>query len=208
MSFAHHHRCVWFSCCAVVMSLGVAGHSIAVSVHGSASAGSGSGSGSGSGGAMIHAEDDTAEGEDLVELKVAEPKSAEVIAAVKLINSKLDKFHCDRNDEKVIIDCLISLSAQTLNDTLLSLDCQKLISKVDDRLIGPDRRTELLTAIGEKRLSDLSIEAKARWVTALQRTSTVSLPIAQATYVRTGYACVVAGGCSDGGCEFCSSDVM
>jgi hypothetical protein len=55
-----------------------------------------------------------------------------------------------------------------LNHMISKLNMQDVISDVDDRLIGPDNRTELLKLFSKDRLGDLNVLSRAAIVDAIQ----------------------------------------
>ncbi|WNG44292.1 DUF2183 domain-containing protein [Archangium minus] len=77
--------------------------------------------------------------------------------------------HTDRNDERRILDLLEGATAVELNHLLLNVDLSALFSDVDDRVVGPNHRTELLELLCVKRASELGLPVRAALVFALQK---------------------------------------
>jgi hypothetical protein len=75
----------------------------------------------------------------------------------------------DRRDEAAIIELLRNAGDALLDRALTTLDLGRVLGDVDDRLLGPDHATTLLTLLTRERLSALGVEARARLVAALQR---------------------------------------
>jgi uncharacterized protein DUF2183 len=57
---------------------------------------------------------------------------------------------------------------RSIDTTLSLLDLERLVSSMEDHLTGADNRTALVRLLTEERLQELSIENRARLVTALQ----------------------------------------
>lgn len=76
--------------------------------------------------------------------------------------------HTDRRDEAEIIGLLSEADKVSLNDTLNELPLDKLFTDVDDRVVGPKNKTKLLKLLGEERLDDLGVPARAGIVGGLQ----------------------------------------
>lgn len=82
--------------------------------------------------------------------------------------------HTDRRDEAEILGLLRCAEPLELDHVVTRIDLGWLISGVDDRLLGPDNRTALLSLLCEERLADLSARARAALIGALQRGRTSS----------------------------------
>jgi hypothetical protein len=83
--------------------------------------------------------------------------------------------HTDRREERRILDLLGETTAVELNHLLLNVNLDTLISDLDDRVIGPDHRTELLELLCVKRARELGLPVRAALVTALQKGHTHGL---------------------------------
>jgi hypothetical protein len=83
--------------------------------------------------------------------------------------------HADRREERRILDLLGETNATELNHLLLNVNLDALISDLDDRVIGPDHRTELLEMLCVKRARELGLPVRAALVTALQKGRTHGL---------------------------------
>jgi hypothetical protein len=83
--------------------------------------------------------------------------------------------HTDRREERRILDLLGEASATELNHLLLNVSLDALLSDLDDRVIGPDHRTELLEMLCVKRARELGLPVRAALVTALQKGRTHGL---------------------------------
>ena len=83
--------------------------------------------------------------------------------------------HTDRREERRILDLLGEATAVELNHLLLNVNLDRLLSDVDDRVVGPDHRTELLELLCMKRARELGLPVRAALVTALQRGHTPAL---------------------------------
>ncbi len=83
--------------------------------------------------------------------------------------------HTDRREERRILDLLGEATALELNHLLLNVNLDALISDLDDRVIGPDHRTELLELLCVKRARELGLPVRAALVTALQKGHTHGL---------------------------------
>ena len=62
----------------------------------------------------------------------------------------------------------------------------ELTSDIDNRLIGPDSRTAFLNLFSKKRVGELSVESKTKFIQALQQEVTNALFGAQAVAVNGG----------------------
>jgi hypothetical protein len=100
-----------------------------------------------------------------------DPEGAGADEKLKAIRS-LMAASTDRHDERRILAILEAATAGELELILGALDLRALIDTVDDRLVGPDNRTELLALLTDRRAGDLSIGARAALIAALQRGST------------------------------------
>lgn len=76
--------------------------------------------------------------------------------------------HTDRDDEARIVGLMRAAPAARLNAMLTGVDVDRLMSSVDDRVFGPDRRSELLDLLTRDRVSDLGTESLANLIHALQ----------------------------------------
>jgi len=83
--------------------------------------------------------------------------------------------HTDRHEERRILDLLAEATAVELNHLLLNVNLDRLLCDVDDRVVGPDHRTELLELLCMKRARELGLPVRAALVTALQRGHTPAL---------------------------------
>ncbi|MDC0749675.1 phosphatase domain-containing protein [Polyangium mundeleinium] len=77
--------------------------------------------------------------------------------------------HTDRTEEARILDLLRDARPRELDHLLGRLPLQRLVSSIDDRVVGPDNRTALFRLLCEERLGDLSISTRAALIFALQR---------------------------------------
>ena len=82
---------------------------------------------------------------------------------------RLQRGHTDRKDEAEIIELLSGLSDADLDEALSVLDVNRLLSDVDDRIVGPKNRTALLELVVHDRIEALSMQSRIRLVKALQR---------------------------------------
>jgi uncharacterized surface protein with fasciclin (FAS1) repeats len=79
--------------------------------------------------------------------------------------------HTDRNEEKQILQMFKGASAAELNALVGEMpqhDFHEMVSDLDDRLIGPDNRNAFLNLLSKDRLGDLTVENRAKLVSALQ----------------------------------------
>ena len=83
--------------------------------------------------------------------------------------------HTNRHEERRILDLLGETTAAELNHLLLNVDLEALLRDVDDRVVGPDHRTELLESLCVKRARELGLPVRASLVTALQKGKTEAL---------------------------------
>lgn len=86
--------------------------------------------------------------------------------------------HTDRKEEREILDLFKNASKAELNQMVSALsrkEMHELVSDMDDRLIGPDHKTAFVELLSKDRVGDLTIEARAQFVQALQYRSTDSL---------------------------------
>lgn len=74
-----------------------------------------------------------------------------------------------RAREADILAALRNAPPPDLDSVIQTLDLHRLISDIDDRIFGPDNQAALFHLLSEERLSDLSVTARARLVSALQR---------------------------------------
>ncbi|RKG97536.1 DUF2183 domain-containing protein [Corallococcus sp. CA053C] len=97
------------------------------------------------------------------------------IATTKLQALRRDMTgHTDRDDERRILDLLKGTTGEELNFLLSNVDLVRLLSDLDDRLVGPDHHTELLELLCTHRAPELSLPVRASLATALQRGATHS----------------------------------
>ncbi|WP_235685506.1 phosphatase domain-containing protein [Corallococcus silvisoli] len=80
--------------------------------------------------------------------------------------------HTDRTDERRILDLLEGATGEELNFLLANVDLVRLLSDLDDRLLGPDHRTALLELLCARRAAELSLPVRASLATALQKGAT------------------------------------
>ncbi len=83
--------------------------------------------------------------------------------------------HTDRREERRILDLLGEATAIELNHLLLNVNLDALLSDLDDRVVGPDHRTELLQLLCVRRARELGLPVRAALVTALQKGHTHGL---------------------------------
>ena len=101
-------------------------------------------------------------------------------------NAKVDTINkllvgpTDRNDEAKIIGLLRGANSAELNHMISKLNMQDVIGDVDDRMIGPDHRTELLKLLSKDRLGDLNVVSRAAIVDAIQGYGACSDPAKKA----------------------------
>lgn len=88
---------------------------------------------------------------------------------------KLKRGWTSRRDEARIIDLLAACDGGQLNEVLGALDPRKLLNDLSDRRLGPDNETRLVKLLTEERLSDLSLETRARLVWGMQRGHTTHM---------------------------------
>lgn len=74
----------------------------------------------------------------------------------------------DADQEEQIITLLRDASADELNELLAGIDVDRLFSSIDNRLLGPDRRTELTQLLTRDRVAELDLSSLAAVVFALQ----------------------------------------
>ncbi|RKH11157.1 DUF2183 domain-containing protein [Corallococcus sp. CA047B] len=95
------------------------------------------------------------------------------IATTKLQALRKDMSgHTDRDDELRILDLLRGASGEELNFLLSNVDLVRLLSDLDDRLVGPDHHTALLDLLCTHRAPELSLPVRASLATALQKGAT------------------------------------
>ena len=82
---------------------------------------------------------------------------------------RLVEGHTDRAEEAQILDLLRNAGPGELDLLLGRLPLARLLSSIDDRVVGPDNRTALFRLLCEDRLADLSVPTRAALVFALQR---------------------------------------
>ncbi len=98
-------------------------------------------------------------------LPEAPPGALEKLAAIRTWM----RGHTDRHEERRILALLEESSAEELSYLLVTLDLRALLGDMDDRLFGPDNRTELLRLLAVKRLGDLDVPARAALLGALHK---------------------------------------
>jgi len=98
------------------------------------------------------------------------PSAAASAALVEI--RRLLAGHTDRAEEGRILGILRSAAPADLNHILAGLDLHEAISDMDDRLMGPKNRTALFRLLSQERLGDLSVDSRARLISAVQRHST------------------------------------
>ena len=84
---------------------------------------------------------------------------------------KLMKGSMDQSAERRILNIFRGSTAAELNELICGMplhDFHKLMSDIDDRLIGPDNRTVFLNELSKERLGDLTVESRARLIGELQ----------------------------------------
>lgn len=89
--------------------------------------------------------------------------------------SRLANGHTDRKEEGKILDIFRSANAKELNYLVTKLNMHELLEDVDDRLIGPDNRTALVTMLTKERIGDLSVGARVSLINAFQAGGTDGL---------------------------------
>lgn len=83
--------------------------------------------------------------------------------------SELLRGHTDRREERRVLEILASCPAGDLDALVASSHVGALVSSLDDRPLGPDHRTALLSLLTERRLVDLGVAARASLARALAR---------------------------------------
>lgn len=83
--------------------------------------------------------------------------------------------HTDGDEEGRILALLRGASAPTLDAVLRRLDVDGLLGDVDDHVVGADHYTDLLALLSRERVADLSVDARAAFISAMQRGSTDAL---------------------------------
>ncbi|GAB3622131.1 hypothetical protein GCM10027418_02130 [Mariniluteicoccus endophyticus] len=71
-------------------------------------------------------------------------------------------------EERQILELLTAASPDELNALLEPVDCDALLSSVDDRVIGPDHRAALVRLLAHDRRDALSLQVRADLIHALQ----------------------------------------
>ena len=74
-----------------------------------------------------------------------------------------------RGDEAKILGLLARSSDAGLDATLAKVDLGRLISDIDDRLVGPDNRERLIDLLTRERVDALSPQTRARLIRAFSR---------------------------------------
>lgn len=93
--------------------------------------------------------------------------------ALARLNPLIDG-HTRSRDEAAILDIFRALSGPALNEVLHEVDTDNLFSSVDDRLVGPDHRTELLTLLAVDRVDELDVESLAAVIYGMQSGKTTA----------------------------------
>lgn len=88
-------------------------------------------------------------------------------SAAQLITQLLDG-RTGGGEEKQILEVLRSATADELNDILTEVNTGDLFASVDDRLVGPDRRKELIQLLCYERVKELNLHAVAALIGGLQ----------------------------------------
>ena len=88
---------------------------------------------------------------------------------------RLATGHTDRKEEGKILDIFRSANPKELNYLVSRLDMHELLEDVDDRLMGPDNRTALVTMLTRDRVGDLSVGARVSLINAFQNGGTDGL---------------------------------
>jgi hypothetical protein len=94
------------------------------------------------------------------------------IAAAEETVSRIQSLlvgHADRRDEAEILRLLRGAGPAELDHVIARLDLSWLLAGMDDRLLGPDNCAALLALLCEERLADLSAQARAALIGALQK---------------------------------------
>lgn len=76
--------------------------------------------------------------------------------------------HTRGEEEAEILDLFHQLSTAELNRVLHEVDVDNLFSSVDDRWLGPDHRTDLLTLLAHDRVAELDHRAQAAVIYGMQ----------------------------------------
>lgn len=92
---------------------------------------------------------------------------------VALVQSLVDG-HTDEGEERELLALLEGASPEELNDVLTSGVARPLMTSVDNRVFGPDLRSELIDLLARRRRADLSIEAQAALIHAMQEGRTTA----------------------------------
>ena len=93
------------------------------------------------------------------------PAAATTLAAMQRI---LISRHVGRRDEAQLLEFLSSANSADLNYLLARIKLPRLISAIDDRIIGPDNRTQLMNLLTVKRIHEISISNRVLLIDALQ----------------------------------------
>ncbi|MDP1917179.1 MAG: hypothetical protein Q8L14_13140 [Myxococcales bacterium] len=110
--------------------------------------------------------------------RAAEPLSgADAVSAQAKLDAigRLANGHTDRAEEGKILDLFRAASPKELNYLVARLDMHELLEDIDDRLIGPDNRTALVTILTKDRVKDLSLGARVSLINAFQSGGTGGL---------------------------------
>ena len=87
---------------------------------------------------------------------------------------KLMRGITNRWDEKEILSILKGCTKEELNNVLSGVNVQKLVNDVDDHLAGAQNKQALLGLLGKERVQDLTVENRAKFVSAIQAGKTRS----------------------------------
>ncbi|GMA18001.1 hypothetical protein GCM10025862_37360 [Arsenicicoccus piscis] len=92
---------------------------------------------------------------------------------VALVQSLVDG-HTAEGEERELLALLEAASPEELNDALTGGVARPLMTSVDNRVFGPDLRSELIDLLARRRRADLSIEAQAALIHAMQEGHTTA----------------------------------
>lgn len=77
--------------------------------------------------------------------------------------------HTDEAEERSALGLLRGATTAELNDMIVGNEMHRLFGSLDNRLIGPDHRSELIELLARQRRGELSVMAAAGVIYALQR---------------------------------------
>jgi hypothetical protein len=83
--------------------------------------------------------------------------------------------HTDSDEEARILALLRGASATNFDLVVRRLDIDGLLGDVDDHIVGADHYTDLVGLLSRERAADLTVEARAAVISAMQRGSTDGL---------------------------------